>query len=72
MLNLILLVAAVELVAMLHVQLAPLPPKIPRRLTMQTPPGNFGAVEPGRIYRSQYPQPENFVFLAGLGLKTVL
>lgn len=32
---------------------------------------NFGHVAPG-IYRSSFPQPENFEHLASLGLKTIL
>jgi hypothetical protein len=35
-------------------------------------PGNFGEVIPGQIFRSQFPQPENYAFLKSLGLKTIL
>lgn len=45
---------------------------VPHRLRMYIPPTNFGAVEKGSIYRSGYPKPENFDFLAGLKLKTIL
>ena len=34
-------------------------------------PSNFGVVLPG-VYRSSYPKPEDFAFLAGLKLKTVV
>ncbi|TWU73881.1 hypothetical protein ED733_002302 [Metarhizium rileyi] len=34
-------------------------------------PTNFGVVVPG-LYRSSYPKPENYDFLASLGLKTVV
>ncbi|CAK7265979.1 tyrosine-protein phosphatase siw14 [Sporothrix epigloea] len=34
-------------------------------------PVNFGFVMPG-LFRSSYPRPENFVFLQGLGLKTIV
>jgi len=37
-----------------------------------TLPANFGAVLPGKLYRSQYPGPENFQSLVDLKLKTVL
>lgn len=44
----------------------------PSRLSMSVPPVNFGAVEKYSIYRSGYPKPENYSFLASLGLKTIL
>lgn len=36
------------------------------------PPVNFGTVEKRHIYRSGYPQVENFGYLKSLGLKTIL
>jgi tyrosine-protein phosphatase SIW14 len=36
------------------------------------PPVNFGTVEAGHIYRSGYPQVDNFGYLKSLGLKTIL
>ena len=36
------------------------------------PPLNFGTVIPGKLYRSSYPLPENFGYLAELKLKTIL
>ncbi|KAL1304700.1 hypothetical protein AAFC00_003650 [Neodothiora populina] len=44
----------------------------PQRLRMSVPPLNFGAVDDASIYRSGYPKPENFSFLQGLKLKTIL
>ncbi|KAF2467090.1 uncharacterized protein BDR25DRAFT_317308 [Lindgomyces ingoldianus] len=46
--------------------------KCPDRLRPLLPPANFGAVVPGSIFRSSYPQPENLEFLKTLKLKTVL
>ncbi|KAF2178136.1 hypothetical protein K469DRAFT_600653 [Zopfia rhizophila CBS 207.26] len=46
--------------------------RCPDRLRSLLPPTNFGAVVPGSIYRSSYPQPENFGFLKSLKLKTIL
>jgi tyrosine-protein phosphatase SIW14 len=34
-------------------------------------PDNFGLVVPG-VYRSSYPKPDNYRFLQGLRLKTVV
>lgn len=34
-------------------------------------PENFGLVVPG-VYRSSYPKPDNYRFLQGLKLKTVV
>lgn len=34
-------------------------------------PDNFGVIEPG-VYRSSYPKLEDFAFLQGLKLKTVM
>lgn len=45
---------------------------LPGRLRMYVPPVNFGAIEEGSIYRSGYPKPENYSFLASLNLKTIL
>ncbi|KAK4971216.1 tyrosine-protein phosphatase siw14 [Elasticomyces elasticus] len=44
----------------------------PPRLRMFIPPSNFGAVEPGCIYRSSYPDEPNFDFLRSIGIKTIL
>ncbi|PSN63922.1 protein-tyrosine phosphatase, partial [Corynespora cassiicola Philippines] len=44
----------------------------PARLCPVLPPANFGAVVPRSVYRSSYPQPENFGFMKSLGLKTIL
>ncbi|KAF2266625.1 hypothetical protein CC78DRAFT_121044 [Lojkania enalia] len=44
----------------------------PERLRSLIPPANFGAVVPGSIYRSSYPQEENYEFLESLKLKTIL
>jgi Tyrosine phosphatase family len=44
----------------------------PDRLKSLLPPSNFGAVIPGKVYRSSMPEPENFAFLSSLKLKTVL
>lgn len=44
---------------------------IPRMESM-TPPINYGAVIPGCIFRSGFPQEENHTFLQELKLKTVL
>jgi tyrosine-protein phosphatase SIW14 len=46
--------------------------KAPDRLRSLIPPPNFGAVVPGSVYRSSYPQAENFEFLKSLGLKSIL
>jgi tyrosine-protein phosphatase SIW14 len=35
-------------------------------------PLNFGVVLPGSVYRSSFPQEEDFSFLQGLGLKTIV
>ncbi|KAH8677617.1 tyrosine phosphatase family-domain-containing protein [Xylariales sp. PMI_506] len=40
-------------------------------LDTSLPPQNFAVVTPG-IYRSSYPQPHNYNYLAGLKLKTVI
>lgn len=41
-------------------------------LELKGAPGNFGTVLPGQIYRSQFPMPENYPYLATLKLKTVV
>ncbi|KAK4101100.1 hypothetical protein N658DRAFT_80285 [Parathielavia hyrcaniae] len=35
------------------------------------PPGNFGVVVPG-VYRSSFPQPEDYAFIQALRLKTII
>ncbi|KAH7125285.1 tyrosine phosphatase family-domain-containing protein [Dendryphion nanum] len=50
----------------------PVDPRIPPRLHPVVPPINFGAVVEQSIYRSGYPQPENFGFLKSLKLKSIL
>lgn len=35
-------------------------------------PTNFGIISPGAIYRSSFPQPDDYPFLASLKLKTIL
>jgi tyrosine-protein phosphatase SIW14 len=47
-------------------------PKIPPRLRPTLPPINYGTVVKGSVYRSGYPAAENFKFLKGLGLKTIM
>lgn len=44
----------------------------PSRLTNHIAPANYAAVIPGAIYRSAFPQAENFSFLRSLKLKTIL
>ncbi|KAF1981114.1 hypothetical protein K402DRAFT_408670 [Aulographum hederae CBS 113979] len=44
----------------------------PGRLTSLIPPPNYGSVVNGAIYRSGFPAPENFSFLASLKLKTII
>ncbi|QDS76380.1 hypothetical protein FKW77_003477 [Venturia effusa] len=44
----------------------------PARLTNHIAPANYAAVIPGAIYRSAFPQAENFSFLKSLKLKTIL
>lgn len=41
------------------------------QLTLR-PPLNFGTVITGNLYRSSYPIPENFEYLAELKLRTIL
>lgn len=45
---------------------------VPSRLHMYKPPVNYGNVEKSAIFRSGYPEPENYDFLASLNLKTIL
>lgn len=44
----------------------------PGRLRCLFPPSNYGAVVPGAVYRSSYPQEKNFEFLESLKLKTII
>ncbi|TID15557.1 ATP-binding cassette transporter [Venturia nashicola] len=44
----------------------------PSRLTNHIAPANYSAVIPGALYRSAFPQAENFSFLRSLKLKTIL
>jgi tyrosine-protein phosphatase SIW14 len=44
----------------------------PGRLRSLFPPSNYGAVVPGSVYRSSYPQAKNFDFLQSLQLKTII
>jgi tyrosine-protein phosphatase SIW14 len=44
----------------------------PERLQMRIPPPNYGAVVPGSIYRSSYPDPTNHEFLRDLKIKSIL
>lgn len=44
----------------------------PARLTCHIAPANYSAVIPGALYRSAFPQAENFSFLKSLKLKTIL
>ncbi|KAF1834991.1 hypothetical protein BDW02DRAFT_314350 [Decorospora gaudefroyi] len=44
----------------------------PERLSPLVPPLNYGAVLPGIIYRSGYPEDKNYGFLQDLGIKTIL
>lgn len=44
----------------------------PGRLRSLFPPSNYGAVVPGSVYRSSYPQAKNFDFLQSLKLKTII
>ncbi|KAF1970489.1 tyrosine-protein phosphatase SIW14 [Bimuria novae-zelandiae CBS 107.79] len=44
----------------------------PGRLRSLYPPSNYGAVVPGAVYRSSYPQEKNFDFLESLKLKTII
>lgn len=43
-----------------------------QRLRMYIPPTNFGAVEPGCVYRSSYPELTNYNFILSLGIKTIM
>ena len=45
---------------------------VPDRLNMRIPPLNYGAVVPGSIYRSSYPEPANYEFLKDLKIKSIL
>jgi tyrosine-protein phosphatase SIW14 len=45
---------------------------VPDRLQSLIPPSNYGAVLPGCIYRSSYPQEKNYGFLKDVGIKTIL
>lgn len=42
------------------------------RLHPLVPPINYGAVLPGSIYRSSYPEEKNYEFLKDLGIKSIL
>jgi tyrosine-protein phosphatase SIW14 len=44
----------------------------PDRLQSLVPPNNYGAVLPGAIYRSSYPEEKNYGFLKDLKIKTIL
>lgn len=44
----------------------------PERLQSLIPPNNYGAVLPGCIYRSSYPEEKNYGFLKDVGIKTIL
>ncbi|KAF2256264.1 tyrosine-protein phosphatase SIW14 [Trematosphaeria pertusa] len=44
----------------------------PGRLRSLFPPANYGAVVPGNVYRSSYPQGKNYEFLKSLKLKTII
>ncbi|KAJ4292351.1 tyrosine-protein phosphatase siw14 [Kalmusia sp. IMI 367209] len=44
----------------------------PGRLRCLFPPSNYGAVVPGSVYRSSYPEAKNFDFLQSLELKTII
>ena len=44
----------------------------PERLQPLIPPSNYGAVLPGCIYRSAYPEEKNYGFLKDVGIKTIL
>ncbi|KAF1940856.1 tyrosine-protein phosphatase-like protein SIW14 [Clathrospora elynae] len=44
----------------------------PERLCSLIPPANYGAVLPGSIYRSSYPEEKNYGFLKDLKIKTIL
>lgn len=46
--------------------------RAPARLTRFTPPENFGTVIDGKIFRSSFPQEENFSYLKALKLKSIL
>lgn len=43
-----------------------------RRFHSFVPPANYGAVLPGIIYRSSYPQEKNFEFIKDLKIKSIL
>lgn len=45
---------------------------LPGRLRMTLPPRNFGTVEKGCIYRSGYPEEENYAFFKSFKLATIL
>ncbi|EMD96434.1 hypothetical protein COCC4DRAFT_84126 [Bipolaris maydis ATCC 48331] len=47
-------------------------PSSPERLQPLIPPTNYGAVLPGCIYRSGYPQEKNYDFIKHVGIKTIL
>jgi len=42
------------------------------RLHSLIPPSNYGAVVPGRIYRSSYPEQKNYEFLKDLKIKSII
>lgn len=44
----------------------------PKRLKELIPAINFGAIVPGKVYRSSYPQPENYDFISHLKINTIL
>ena len=44
----------------------------PERLQPLVPPANYGAVLPGCIYRSSYPEEKNYGFIKDVGIKTIL
>ncbi|KAI7515039.1 hypothetical protein KC347_g204 [Hortaea werneckii] len=44
----------------------------PSRLRPQIPPPNYGAVKPGLLFRSAFPQDRNLDFLEDLNIRTIL
>lgn len=44
----------------------------PERLHSLIPPSNYGAVVPGSIYRSSYPEQKNYEFLRDLKIKSII
>ncbi|GAB7342187.1 hypothetical protein MBLNU457_g0440t1 [Dothideomycetes sp. NU457] len=44
----------------------------PKRLEEFIPPLNYGAVEEGIIFRSAFPQPENYAFIKSIRVRTII